>query len=462
MTPSVARSIQCAHCGAAIELAVPVHNVECPYCRQRQSIAPWLVAQLESYQRAVASGRQAASADAESAASWARWWGGSSQPASAWAWAKLLAFVYFGVPAVIGAVVGLVVLLAPDRETRQALIPVAEGGTLVAGVVLYVVWYLRKHRPHTARMAEVPRTQIVCPSCGALQDFVAGNVSQPCAHCHAPLVPSRTVAELGIDQVRAQARMARLAKVRAERTAYMAMYRWAVNDLLWVLTVPWIVLLGGTSIAMTVSWFTDPNASSTTPFAGLLFLWALTLALVGIVAAVVMWRRHRLARWRDAIGRLAGQFHGRAMEGAVATVAWLNAFWAAAWDPAELRPSRTHYGAAMVTDGYATLLVTDTTTPRGAEAFVVLALAAWVPGLSDGTMSAVSESDEARSIATWLGRSGFVVERSEGGIIAHGDGSVRSALHRHPEFVMGLAPIIAQLARFAKAVGAVPIAALPA
>ena len=281
---------------------------------------------------------------------------------------------------------------------------------------------------------------------------MAGQISQTCEHCHAPLVPSRTVAELGIDAVREQVRAKRLERVRIERNATVAVQRYAVRNPLWYVAGSWGAMLCLGAVGTTVSVLAEPTVNGVE---GLLALWSAVLVFAAVVFAVVGVRRSRARRWRDALDRLAGQFHGARIEGLQDTVAWLNEWWAASWEDSELRVSGTVYGAALFAYGYPALVTVDPTAPgRYGNAYATVALAAWVPGVSDGSASAPPWTAEAESIRVWLNGAGFALHCAAGALAVRASAGVVRALQSRPEFALGLSSIISQLARLARAIGA--------
>jgi hypothetical protein len=94
--------------------------------------------------------------------------------------------------AIIGAAIltGIVVawLLRIGAISNPVVGSIAVMAVFVAGLGLYIAWQIKGRRDHKRRLV-IPGPNVLCPSCGAQNQLVAGAVVERCSHCEGSLVP---------------------------------------------------------------------------------------------------------------------------------------------------------------------------------------------------------------------------------------------------------------------------------
>jgi DNA-directed RNA polymerase subunit RPC12/RpoP len=434
--PGDARTIECPRCHGHFSLEKLRVAAHCPYCGLLQQLdARADVREARDYERAVQGDLAQANQAHAHAASWERWYGRGSGYGG-------LMLVYLVCLPLIG--MGSTVLgttLAP-----------ALGGAVLVG---YSIWfYTRSGRKGVQVSAGA--AEVACPRCGAPNTLQIGRGVDTCAYCQASLMPSTTVMRQGLDAARLARRHAIMERHRQQRSAYARIHRHTG----WSHLVPyaWLILLipvaGGMLVvgaarSVIAGEPLDPNVAVTGGIA------------LAIMAGALLWwraRRRRARLWQQVMADLAAQLRGRVLPPGAGVLEWLNAHWAGEVVPAHLRWSGLAVAAALDGGGYRTLVDVDPVTSNEQRTGRVLVLlAAWVPGVSDGTQAAPALSARAHEIVEWLRRAGFSCTIGEAGIALAAGEELRDSLRSNPAAAHGLAPVIMAAADLATAIGAVPV-----
>lgn len=436
-----ARELRCHQCGGAVPLATLTEASACPFCRAPMALPPHLLAELYRYRGALASGAQAVGHERAQAARWA--YLGADSTATRGKYLLVVMFVCFGAPMLVAAVDALSPAGAP--KAYGVLSQVAPW--LMVGVIglLSLTSYLRAQR---ARVVTPVARHAACPACGAPQPLAAGG-SRTCAFCRAELVPSRTMIQHELAAIERQVRAERLARYRAERSGFAAVQRFAVNPAAFAV----LSLLVPANIGAIVWLVGSPYESVH------LVVLALPSASIGGLWLWLDYRKRRATRFRYGLDALAQQFHGAVYEGPAGSCEWLNRHWAGPFDLAALSTGPYQCGAALVVDGFPALFdirpiaVSWEHDHRPARAFIVLG--AWIPGLSDGG-GMWRAPPEWLAHQRWFASAGFDLSAGEAGLTARASDEVVSALRREPEHALYFAPLLLNLARAARALGAIP------
>jgi hypothetical protein len=368
----------------------------------------------------------------------------------------LLAFgLMMGLPTAV-VIAGSMLFRAGYLESHQApLISFAALGSAMLGLIIYVVvWSLG--RRGTAKTAAVGGTAVACPSCGAAHPFVHGQPLHRCTYCGAALLPTQTVIQAGLDAARAARRHAELERWRKERSLVAAYQGMGLsgNAVLFMALGPMILMLGVGCIAF--SWQMATGEEPYSP--GIFALWAIWLGCIAVLVGGTWWTRHRKSLVRAACQALAAQLGGHPIETIQQMVGWLNEYWAGPYESRHLSGVGLYGGAFGSMEGYAVLAELFGTRDKYRQPRVHLMVAAWVPGLSDGTGQLPPASAVVEAERQALAQMGFRVEPNQGGLllVAHGD-RVKRFIEDLSELGR-LAPVLMHGVRMAQALGATPVA----
>lgn len=425
----------------------------CPFCGHRQALSSQTYVELRAYTDEVRRELRRADEQHAMVATWRRWTEG---PAASAGRSYVMAFgLATGLPLVAGALVFAMHhggLLTPAQT--QPLLGFAIMGASYLGLGAYVVWYLASRRREVAARSRTGRAEVACPNCGAPNALESGQALTRCTHCSAALVPSRTLMVRELDQVRAQARRATLERYRAERST-MAMYmqRDMSPYVIYLVLGSFVPMVGIGTVAFTVQMLRGEEPYSPAIF----LLWGLTLGLLGVIAGVYLVRRHRLELWRQAVSDLGAQFGGRPLDGLPGLVEWLNRCWAGPYRVERLKRGHLHQIAELRVLGYHALVEVMADSDQHRRPRVLALIAAWVPGLSDGSQRRASLGPDAKWTKQWLLDAGFEVEISEAGLIAAATDETVKRLRRNPRALHAMAPVLSHLARLANEIGATPV-----
>jgi hypothetical protein len=424
--------------------------LDCPYCAHRFGLSPQALFELERYQASVHAALGQADVEHRHAAAWHT---SAGQMSSGWigmaVWIVMIALM------VVGAFViqfGLVQGVLPSDLVPALMVTMVFGSL---GVTIGVsVWVAARAR-RSAQRASAGTAQVACPSCGAPNELGAGQTLQTCRYCRAALVPSHTLMTRGVDAARAALRAAELARYRAERLGMQAsMSRSAANATAYIVLGSFVPITAGSTMAMTVA---AALGDETVPLAGIGLMVALASLNVGLIAAVYAWRSRRKQRFTAALADLAHQFRGRALAGLGGVVAWLNAYWASAYELHYLTAGPCHVAASIDAGGYCALIDIDpVTTHAHYKPRVHILLAGLVPDAG-----ARVASDAVHACRSWLEQAGFSLSVTPSGLLARAQGKTLTRLRKSPEAVHVLSTVITTLVGLAHALGAEPVAAMP-
>ncbi|HRI50170.1 MAG TPA: hypothetical protein PLW65_08310 [Pseudomonadota bacterium] len=167
-------------------------------------------------------------------------------------------------------------------------------------------------------------------------------------------------------------------------------------------------------------------------------------------------RRKLRRRWDDALVPLAAQIAGRSVLGVEEQVAWLNAFWAAESEYADLYCGRMHGGIAGLVQGYSVLVDIE---PEGygdegssSEPRVFLYVSAAVPEAKH------ADSPRTRELSKSLSRAGFALHIvPHAGLRACARPFTYRRIHRDLANVPGLLPVLEDLVELVKEYGFAPV-----
>jgi hypothetical protein len=448
--PDPIRSLQCERCGGAFEARL-APSLTCPFCRHRQS-AQALQAELQGYQQAVDARVAAATVEVQHIAGWNRWHRRSVQKST---WVALL--LVAGVPIVL-AIVAIVLhqagVLHPDAHPQVSF---GIMGASYVGLIGYLIWWAAGRKK--GAQVEMSDTQVACPSCGAPGTLTPGQVVAACAYCKAALVPSQTVMQRGLDAARQAHRAARIERFRTERRGMADMMKMSAHGLGYTLVVfgPMALMLLLAAIAFSVEMLSGEE-----PFDPAIFgLWGMAAALVGGLAVYVIHHRSKKRAWHQAMGDLALQFRGTLITEIIGWVEWLNRYWPSEVPVSEIYKSSYGCAAALDAYGHPTLVLVDPTSMQNRVRRLELFVAAWIPGLSDGSGTAPEPTAHGGAARQWLREQGFAVSLCEAGLRLRADDATIQTLHRNPAAAHELAPVITAATTFAHAIGAEPATAIP-
>lgn len=434
--PEDARSIQCPRCHGHFSLEKLVASVHCPYCGLPQRLDEHAeVRAARDYERAVQGDLAQANQAHGHAAAWERWYGRGSGYGGLML-VYLLCLPLMGVGSMfLGPVLG----------------PAIGGGVIVG----YSIWYYTRAGRRGVQVS-AGAAEVACPRCGAPNALALGRGVDTCAYCQAALMPSPAVMAQGLDAGRLARRSAVMERHRQQRSAYARMHRYQG----WSQLLPyvWLILAVPASGCIMI-YMAARMLIRGEPFdPAVAAMGGGALAVMG--GALLWWlgRRRRARLWQQAMADLAAQLHGRVLPRASGPLEWLNAYWAGEHMPGYLRWSGMAVAVALDGAGYRTLVDVDPVRSNEQRTGRVLVLlAAWMPGISDGTQGAPALPERARQAMDWLQRAGFSCSLGEAGIMLAAGEALQKQLRRNPAAAHGLAPVIVGAAELAVALGAVPV-----
>jgi hypothetical protein len=291
---------------------------------------------------------------------------------------------------------------------------------------------------------------VACPTCGARGELVAGAPSQVCGYCRAALVASPLVMEHGLDAAELAHRRARLEEFRQERLGMAGLSRYDMTAY-----VPFIVggslLLpaGGGALAFSIEMLNGNEPYSPAIF----LLWAITLAIVAVLAGILFYRRSRRERYERALADLGRQFSLHRVEDAQGLADWLNRHWPAKYDVASLGHGQDLVAASIDALGYPALLNAELSSTEHRAARLHLLLSAHQrPGQ---TVHAQARAYVQQAFARCRDL-GFEVTPSEAGLLAIADEETVRVVRKNPDALHEVAAVLGTLAHAARAAGAVP------
>ncbi len=312
----------------------------------------------------------------------------------------------------------------------------------------YVLWSYSGGGKRAQR-ATAGNVAVACPNCGARAELVAGAASQVCAYCRAALVASPQVIEQGIDAAELAHRRARLEEFRQERLGIVGLARHDMTSY-----VPFIVggslLLpaGGGALAFTVSMLNGEEPYDPSIF----LLWAIVLLIAGGLAAVLLFRRSRKARYERALLDLGRQFPLSPLGDGLALADWLNRHWPEKYETTALTHGHALVAASIDAGGYPALLNADFSGGEHRKSRLHLLVAAHQPAAHVPHHEARAFANRALARCRELG---FQVTRNEAGFFAMAEPDTVRIVQKNPEALHEVAPVLGALVTAARALGAV-------
>ena len=420
-------------------MTVLAPEMPCAFCRRAVPMPPALLDELRGYEARVGSAVHDASEEAEKAAAWqpyASHRGSSSR-------SMLLAFgLFFGLPLLVSAAWGALFMTGAIPPSLAPVGSFLALGSALAGVVIYTLKMRSGSAARRARAVLAPR-MVACPSCGAPNALGAGQSTETCGHCRAPLFPSRTMVRNVVSDADAALRRARMDRYRAERAgaAYVSSFS-AAGSVVYFVLGPFAFMTACGAVGATIEVF-EKGMTLAFPVT-----WGAFLILGGTLVGIVALRRDRRRRLDDALHSVAHVFGAKPMD-ARAAIQWLNTFWAGPIDPVAMYTGRQFGATAALVYGFPVLAwvdptpMTDGFSPR-VEVFV----AAW--------LGAPSWMRPGR-----LEQLGFVVRLDEGGVRATANQDLVKRIQRHPEMARVLAVAMSAAADIAASLGAHAVSPIP-
>jgi DNA-directed RNA polymerase subunit RPC12/RpoP len=252
-----------------------------------------------------------------------------------------------------------------------------------------------------------PITGAKCASCGASNGFGVGATFSTCTHCGASLLATPQVQTRGLSAAARAARAARLEALKSER--YFAVRLARKNR--FFSYVPAVFAIGSPAIAAPFFALSDlPDASTQALGAG-----ATSVLALGIVGAVMLWRKGQRARAANAIASVAPGYVGGPVIGVEGIAEWLNLHWCDAYYVYDLSSASDSQCISCTVRGYQALVIANP-LPGPDRPFLELILSAWFDGQSEqGSGPTRKGAADARSV---LQAQGFTLRSGPSGIHA--------------------------------------------
>ncbi len=454
---SEARSIECGKCGGGIPLMTLSVAVRCPHCGHRQALGAQTQHELKSYAAEVEAKMAAANRELSQADAWRQWSESGRTPRRS---LQVGYGLMLGVPILITLAgfflhrIGLFDIQGPGLSFVIL-------GASYGGVFVYLVWYYAGRKRGDARKADVSVSKVACPNCGAPNAMRPGQVLERCTHCGAALAPTHTIMVQGLSAAHQARRRALLERYRAERKGMARVLSYSANNY-----VPFLVMgslvppVGFGALAFTWQMFVTGEA----PFNPAIFiLWGMLAAIIGVPIAYFAYRKTQRRAIHEAMSDLARQFRGVVSAKRDDLVRWLNRYWAAEYKTIWLYDGVYFHAAALEVVGFDTLVDFEPDGYRyrgsGYPARLHLALAAFVPGVTDGGGGPRSDA-RTQQLKEWLRTSGFELKVCEGGLLAQATPQIVKRVRKNPSALHELAPILHAMAEIAARIGATPVEAM--
>ncbi len=452
-----ARSIRCSQCGNSISIDGLAETVQCSHCGGQQIIDPQLLAELRGFRTQVDEHSQAARNDRDVAAAWKRT---AAQMEQGSGLGQVL--LAFGLVAGIPMVVVLVgILLLSNGVIPEENVIIVNGMAMVGAAIGITLYFIRYYSRRSRRVEGSSRiaTSIRCPECGASNPFGSGGTVASCSHCGAGLIPDPGTRNAVIDAARDDRCRAQMAKLRAERSGYVAIAKVGMGPvaLVWMIGGSFLLMIGGGSLSFSYQMIVGKEPYNP----AILVMWIFTFALVGSMTVITKSIRRRQARTQAAVADLAEAFGGRGLDGLVGTAWWLNTYWTDPVDPYMMMPG-SYYGCAeMIPGGFPTFVdVNPVAASQHHRAYCSILVACHIPGASNGKEGQMVTSTRARDIQLRIDSAGFNVKLTEAGLLARGARELLPTLKK-PEKIDALSEPIVDMARLAAALDATPASAIP-
>ncbi|MBW2263078.1 MAG: hypothetical protein JRG91_13985 [Deltaproteobacteria bacterium] len=443
---SAARTIRCENCNASFEVQGLPEEVTCTYCGHAQRVDPALLEELRSYSENVHDQVAVAKRERDHAAAWHKTT--DQMAGKRMIWTYVMAFGLMGGLPMLCVMGGLLLLRSGILpQDKVYYINFGAMGATAVGVIIYFAWYFTIGR--RKKQTQVAGATVTCPSCGAPNALQAGQAVEACRHCGAAILPSHDAQSQVMDRARAEARRARLERYRAERRGMAAIYRSAIGGtkLVYFIGGSLLLPLGGGTFFFTIGMLTGSEEYSPAIF----LMWAMTLAVIGTMAGVILWQRSRRSMLRRGLDALCAQYRGRILGGLQGTVAWLDEHWAGPYDVHDLTKGSYNDSAALDVQGCPVLVEIDPVpAAKQIRPRALVLLACELPGSGDAMETTLQLSPEARGLLEQIKRTGFNVETSEGGLLARADGLMVKRIVSDEHALAGWADVMPLLARLAR------------
>lgn len=454
---SAARSVLCQSCGGAIPLSAITPAVTCPYCQHVQALDADVLRELTDYQAQTEAHFQNARHELEQAQAWQSMTG---RPGTSAAKNTIVGIaLMMGVPIIVSMGGAFLFSAGLLPQAYMPFLSLAAIGAFMVSFIAYMIWYYGGKRSQASISVDAP-SNVTCPNCGAMSTFQVGQVVETCTHCGGALLASATVVGAGVAAAHQVARAAQMQRFRTERSGMATYSGYSMSS-----SVPYFILGSfGLVIVVPTIMFSVGMLRGSEPYDPAIFLmWGLSCCLVGTLVGIVLYRRRQRRRFETALRNLAHQLSGQVGWGVNPVVEWLNAFWAGPYVSHQLMVGRLACAVAASPSQYPLLIFID---PIGMSEHyppkIELLLAAWIPGLSDGTGRPLAHTAETRRLRQWLGESGFSVEYNQAGLYLRGDEMVAKAIRKMPaENAAKLPEIASRLVRLAVGLGASPVERIP-
>ncbi len=453
----IARSLRCSQCGNSISIDGLAETVQCSHCGGQQVVDPQLLAELRGFRAEVDEQSQAAQHDRGVAAAWER--SAAQMEQGSGVGQVLFAFGLMAGMPMVAVLIGI--LLMRSGVIPQENVIIVNGMAMVGaaiGVTLYFILYFSRRGRRVEGSSRIATT-VRCPECGASNQFGGGGTVASCSHCGAGLIPDAGTRDAVVDAAREDRRRAQMAKLRAERSGYVAIAKVGMGPvaLVWMIGGSFLFMIGGGSLAFSYQMLIGEEPYSP----AILVMWIFTFSLVGGMTVITKTIRRRQARTQAAVAELAEDFGGRGLDGLAGTVRWLNTYWTGPFDPNKLMPG-SYYGCAEMTlGGFPTFVdVNPVAASQHHHAYCSILIACHIPGASDGREGQIVTSTKVHDIQQRINSAGFNVQLTEAGLLARGAKELSPTLKK-TENIDALSEPIADMARLATALAATPASAIP-
>jgi len=446
-------AVRCEACGST--LSAVAANVRCAFCGHQQLLNPAQLAQLSQYQSAAM--RLNSSAQQElSAISQMQALHGVRGPQS-----RNVLWVLMACTSSPVLVAFAYVAVAMSSGVSNDMIKGVANTIIMVGFFVAVGGYFIWYYGGAKKAVTLPRaTQAaICPTCGAPTAFVPGQVLGRCQFCSAAAVPGTALQRAALDASEVAARLARLERYRAERRVVSG-YTNIANSTAAI--YPYVIgisvglpVVGGTLYA-TYSILTGEESE---PIGVLVLAWAMALGFIIAAVLYLTMRAKRRDQWRHVQDQLAACLNGVTVKGSDAAMNWLDVFWACPFPVQDLMLCDLGSSTLGICQSFPVLLLVNPVRPSGTQAgrpeAEVLLAARFSGCIDDGELS---NGPQLESLRNRLGAAGYSLKSYGGGLHASASTMALDTLPSVPEQALELCGIAEQLAQFAVAARAEPVA----
>lgn len=449
------RSILCNNCRSPIPVEVVSGTIHCPFCGSAQTLAPEIAEGLQHHERSVDQKMAAADEHYLHANAWQQW---SRMDEGQGPGPRLLKFylLVIGLPLVIS----MVAIFLHNQQLIKIEGPELSFGLMGVSMISVVLLIIKTSGAKRGTMrAQVGPTKVACPNCGARGALTEGQSVDSCQFCKAALVPTNTIMSMQLDAVKVELRRAAMARYREERLGMAKLMGFSAAG--WVPYLAFGPVLAGWGLAMLFG--SIEMVRGTEPFEPLILLgWAFYAACIGGFLIFRAWRASKKEAWHRAISDLTRQFHGQVYPKVLDWVRWLNTFWPASYKSTWVAQGRMACSVGLNVGGFATLVIADPTGhDQHRAAKIHILVAAWIPGVSEGTKKRASLNPQAKQAKQALLDAGFHVHISAAGVMAEASQQTIKWLRKHPTAAHVLASTATLVSEVAVGAGGTPSPAIP-